>query len=378
MLRRRTSRVCLTVRDTVLSPRTASRRVRYRCLDGLMSAAQHKQGFHDMRPVRIAALAVALSVLAAAPALAAQSPGTASPSSAVHLMLTRQLQAQADAAAAAAVGGAAPGGTSSKLRPNSTGISYHGGPIVVAEKVAAVYWASGTIYNGGPAAGTKGSGSSDGSLVGAFLRSLGGSNYYNINTTYYNGSGTHVSGTLSYSAYWADSNNAPTSGQSVSDSAVQSEIVAGFTNGSLAYDASTVYAVFSANGVNLGGNAFSQYCAYHGDFSWNGNVVLYAVMPYDWTNPSACAVQTTTPNGDPAADTEVNTLAHELEEANTDPQLNAWYDNRGYENADKCAWTFGTTYTTSNGALANMSLGGKNYLVQRNWKNSGSGGCYLQ
>jgi hypothetical protein len=73
----------------------------------------------------------------------------------------------------------------------------------------------------------------------------------------------------------------------------------------------------------------------------------------------------------------VNTLAHEIEEANTDPDLNAWYDRRGYENADKCAWTFGTTYTTANGAKANMSWGGKDWLVQRNWKNVGSGSCAL-
>ena len=43
-------------------------------------------------------------------------------------------------------------------------------------------------------------------------------------------------------------------------------------------------------------------------------------------------------------------IAHELEEAATDPDLNAWYDSRGDENADKCAWTFGTTYTAANGA----------------------------
>ena len=43
-------------------------------------------------------------------------------------------------------------------------------------------------------------------------------------------------------------------------------------------------------------------------------------------------------------------LAHELEESVTDPDLNAWYDSRGGENADKCAWTFGTTYTAANGA----------------------------
>ena len=52
-------------------------------------------------------------------------------------------------------------------------------------------------------------------------------------------------------------------------------------------------------------------------------------------------------------------IAHELEEAATDPDLNAWYDRRGDENADKCAWTFGTTYTAANGAIANMNLGAR-------------------
>ena len=45
-----------------------------------------------------------------------------------------------------------------------------------------------------------------------------------------------------------------------------------------------------------------------------------------------------------------------LEEAVTDPDLNAWYDTRGYENADKCAWTFGATYTVANGGQANLKL----------------------
>ena len=62
-------------------------------------------------------------------------------------------------------------------------------------------------------------------------------------------------------------------------------------------------------------------------------------------------------------------IAHELEETATDPDLNAWYDTRGAENADKCAWTFGAT-TTLNGAKYNMTLGGKNYLIQQNWVNA--------
>ena len=67
----------------------------------------------------------------------------------------------------------------------------------------------------------------------------------------------------------------------------------------------------------------------------------------------------------------------ELEEAVTDPDLNAWYDNRGMENADKCAWTFGTVQTAGNGSKYNMTLGTMNYLIQRNWVNASGGFCAL-
>lgn len=267
-----------------------------------------------------------------------------------------------------------PGGGGGGGQKQNTGIYYHGGPIIQSERVVAIYWAGGTIYNGGPAPNSTGSGSQDGSLVGYFLRNLGGSSYYNINTTYYDGNNVAVANDLSYTGYWATNASAPTSGQSVSDAAIQSEIVSGFTSGALTYDASTVYAVFSGPGVNLGGGFGSSYCAYHGDFTWNGNVVKYAVMPHNYDYPSGCSALSGSPNNDIAADAEVNTLAHELEEANTDPELNAWYDRRGYENADKCAWTFGTTFT-SNGAVANVTIGSKDFLVQRNWVNAGNGGC---
>lgn len=46
------------------------------------------------------------------------------------------------------------------------------------------------------------------------------------------------------------------------------------------------------------------------------------------------------------------------------------------EAAGLSAWTFGTTRGTA-GAKYNMQIGGKNVLIQRNWINSGSGGCQL-
>ena len=71
-------------------------------------------------------------------------------------------------------------------------------------------------------------------------------------------------------------------------------------------------------------------------------------------------------------------IAHELEESVTDPNLNAWYDNAGNENADKCAWTFGATSAASNGSRYNVTLGGHQYLIQQNWVDAASGGCAMK
>lgn len=255
-----------------------------------------------------------------------------------------------------------------------TGINYHGGRVLHGINVVAIYWSrTAAIYQNGPTPGNGLSGTSDNSNVGFFLGHLGGSSYFNINTTYTDGSGP-VPNAITYRGYFADNVNAPSGTQSVSDAQIQAEVVramAAYPN-----DSKTIYLVFTEGKVNLGGGFGTQYCAYHGHFSHTSGDVLFAAQPYNYAYPSACTNGSGSPNNDPGADAEVNTLAHEIEEAATDPDLNAWYDTRGYENADKCAWTWGSTSTAPNGALYNMTLGGRNFLVQRNWINQGSGGCF--
>lgn len=269
-------------------------------------------------------------------------------------------------------------------RPKSggnTGIFYHGGPVLQSgTSVAAIYWAGSTIYNGGPAVGSTGIGAQDGSLVGTFLRNLGGSPYFNINSTYTDGSGNHIVNAVTYTQFWAnDSYNVPSGSQSVSDAQMADMLQYAFNNGKLQYDPNTLYAIFTAGTVNLGGGFGTQYCAYHTHATVTvagvSRTVLYAAMPYDYAYPSGCTAGYASPNNDPAADAEVNTLAHETEETTTDMLGTAWYDRRGYENADKCAWQWGTTHTTSTGGVYNVTIGGNNYLIQQNWVNAGSGGC---
>jgi len=277
-------------------------------------------------------------------------------------------------------GEAKPGGPSTAA--TGTGISYHGGPLLTsATKVAAVYWSSSVIYTGGPTPGTTGSGSGDGSLVGYFLNHIGGSPYFNINSTYYNSAGTHVANVVSYTQFYANNTSVPASGASVSDAAMLSMLQTAFNTGKLTYDSGTLYNIFTKGTVNLGGGFGTQYCAYH---SWGtvtvggvARTVLYSAMPDDYAKPSACSSGLAAANGDPHADAEVSVLVHEIEETTTDMNGNAWYDSVGNENADKCAWNYGSTFTTASGGVANVTLGSKSFLIQQNWVNSGTGGCRI-
>jgi len=266
-------------------------------------------------------------------------------------------------------------------------ISYHGGPIITSQKVIVIYWSNRAIYAGGPTPGTTGPGSSDGSLVGFFLNHLGGSPYYAINTTYYDGNNAHVQNSVNYTRYWASNTNVPAPGSTVSDNGVRAKIIEGFNTGRFSWDPNTVYMVFSDADVNLGGGftpanhaANLQYCAYHSYFVFLNAVqqrllVKYAAMPHaiDMNLPDnvlKCG-NNNSPNDDPAADVEVSFAAHEIEETNTDPFISAWYDRVGdqsIENADKCAYIYGETDTLPNGAEANMTLGGKSFRIQQNWE----------
>ncbi|MEP7065547.1 MAG: hypothetical protein ABI889_05905 [Gemmatimonadota bacterium] len=266
---------------------------------------------------------------------------------------------------------------SNGARPSSgSGIVFHGGRVIAGAnitKVVAIYWGANTIYTG-QASGT-GSGSSDPTLIGSFLRSLGGSPYFNINTTYYDAANASVKNQVTYTSFWTTGSTAAGPSSSPTDADMVNLIQTGFNKGYIAYDPNTVYAIFTGSGVNLGGGFGSQYCAYHTNGSTTKGAVLYAAMPHNQDYPSGCTSALKSPNSDVAANSEVNTLAHEIEETTTDPLGTAWYDRRGYENADKCAWTWGTTKTASNGGVYNMQLGSNFYLVQRNWVNAGSGGC---
>src|SRR5207244_3253285 len=151
-------------------------------------------------------------------------------------------------------------------------------------------------------------------------------------------------------------------------------ILSGALGSTTADAAHGVYFVLTSSDVGESSGFLTSYCGWH-DYTTvtAANDTKYAFIGDASRNLTVCAGQTSaSPNSNPAGDAMVSVIAHELEEAVTDPLINAWYDYRGQENADKCAWNFGTTSTGTDprtGATykSNMELkagSGHRYLIQ--------------
>ena len=242
------------------------------------------------------------------------------------------------------------------------GINYHGGPVML--NTVNIYY----IWYG------NWSGNSATTILTNFGSAIGGSSYEHINSTYYNGSGTHVTGQVHYAGSTTDSYS---QGTSLSDAQIQTVVSNAITKGKLPKDTNAIYFVLTSQDVTASSGFCTQYCGWHTHGTISGSDIKYSFVGNPARCLSSCAAQSTSPNGNAGADGMASILAHEMEEAISDPDLNAWYDTRGEENADKCAWKFGTESTASNGSKYNITLGGKQYLIQQNWVNASGGYCAM-
>ncbi len=247
---------------------------------------------------------------------------------------------------------------------SGNGIFYHGGPLILGGTNVYYIWYGNWTNNTAT------------TILNDLASNIGGSPYFNINTTYYNGSNVHVANKVTNGNSTITTDNY-SQGTSLTDAGVQTIVANAINGGALPKDANAVYFVLTSADVNETSGFCTQYCGWHTHATINGSDIKYSFVGNPDRCPSACEAQTTGPNGNAGADGMASVIAHELEEATTDPDLNAWYDRRGYENADKCAWTFGTTSTASNGALYNVTLGSRQYLIQRNWVNAAGGYCSM-
>jgi hypothetical protein len=252
------------------------------------------------------------------------------------------------------------------------GINYNGGPVLKGSPVP-IY----IIWYGNWNGGAKPSDSQvTVTAIQGFLSStsLGGSSYEAINTTYGDNTG-NVSGHLNFSGAVNDNYSA---GTKFGDRSLPGIVSRGMANG-LPNDPNGIYVVLTSSDVNETSGFCRTYCGFHTHGTINGSDIKYAFIGNVDKCQSGCEIQSTGPNS-PAAgvggiDGIANVLTHETEEAITDPDLNAWFDSSGNEDADKCNFKFGPTQIAPNGSKFNQTFGGKNWMIQMEWENSRGGGC---
>jgi hypothetical protein len=229
---------------------------------------------------------------------------------------------------------------------------FHNGAIMTSASVQAIFW--GTSWSNSTFVSDKITG------LTSFYNGIGGSRYIATNTEY-----TGTNGQVT---------TAVTNGASVTDLTPAGSRDPG-SSGVLAEVARTIahpvangyYPVYTDIPRGSAG-----YCAWHSYGTINGTPVQFAFF-FNLDGDSGCDPGSTVAGHSQGVAALANVSGHELSEALTDPRNGGWYDSRGAENADKCAWTF-------NG---DEPLNGSTWKIQGNWSNAAynaksgytAGGC---
>jgi hypothetical protein len=228
----------------------------------------------------------------------------------------------------------------------ATPLLYHGGPVQSAPtQVGAIYW--GTSWGNSTFKGDKVSG------LDTLYSNVGGTGYAHTNSEYTDGSGNHVNTTsitqlADVTDLSATPSGAPTTAQ------VLAEVAKATGNKPVA---NAYYPVYSDRPRGTAG-----YCAWHSAGTINGTPVQFGFF-FNLDGDPGCDPGDPSTTHSQGLEALANVTGHELSEMLTDPKLNAWYDQQGNENADKCAWTFS----------GYVSIGGQNWKIQGNWSNAASG-----
>jgi hypothetical protein len=243
--------------------------------------------------------------------------------------------------------------------PAGLPLSYGGGAVEVTSTNYAIFWDP-ARYSYNPTYPT---------LVQRFLGDVGGSSVYNTLTEYYgtvNGVKTPIRNVVAFGGSTFDTTPFPAGG--VTDADLQAAVKRAIAANGWPTGIGNNYIVYTGQG----GETAASYCAYHSVVAVNGVTTPYADELYG--GQSGCTTPTS-PNGNPAADSIINTTSHEVWETITDPNLgDGWTALSGDEGSDECNFMFGTT----DAGGADLRVNGHGYIVQQEWRNSKSPfGCVM-
>jgi hypothetical protein len=210
----------------------------------------------------------------------------------------------------------------------------------------------------------------------------GNQNVYSVATQYDDSAHVHIQYQSTFGGSYVDHDPLPANGcddgldqYCLTDPQLQNEIQTVLTAKGWHGGLDHIFFLVTPNGVGSCFSASGQcstdtFCAYHSAFTNSSNEdVIYANEPYEAPLPGCTGVTQGFPN-DADADTTVNTISHEHNEAITDPFGNGWIATDGNENGDLCAFGFGTALgTASNGQPYNQLINNHPYSLQQEWSN---------
>jgi len=264
-------------------------------------------------------------------------------------------------------------------------LEYHGGPVMPANTNYPLYWDP----SGAPAypAGYE-------SGLNKYFEDLahdsgGEQNTDSVLTQYGDSSGEFANYNAHFGGAILDTDPYPANGCTaapicLTDEQLQTELKKYLAAHKLPTDLEHEYFMLTPPGVEScfdaaghecsAGTKHAAYCAYHGDISVGGGVIVYAEDPY--VDGLGCDIGEEHPNENPSDATIGGGLSHEHSESVTDPELDAWFDRNGEEVGDKCrtfveATEFGEPLGKApDGAKYNQLIDGDEYWYQQEWSNA--------
>lgn len=249
----------------------------------------------------------------------------------------------------------------------TNGIDYHGGPVMLGPHHVYFIWYGDWSQNNAT------------TILPKFIGNLNHTAYFNIDSTYSDASGQSIGSDVTLNGQVFDNYS---QGPVLSDTGLSNSVSRTLQNGTLPTDANGIYFVLSSADVDqkgVNGEFCVDFCGFHRHATLNGTDIKFAFVGNSARCLSNCASPNLGigPNGNAGADAMASIMAHELNETVTDPDLNAWFDSSGNEVGDKCNFIFGSVFTAPNGAPANVTLGDREFLIQKNWINLAGGFCTI-
>jgi hypothetical protein len=230
---------------------------------------------------------------------------------------------------------------SHSLGGNNPDMSYHGGAIMPSTVSEAIFW--GPSWANSAFVGDKITG------LDSWYTGFNNSNYAKTSDEY-TGSNGQVGPSVTHNGHLIDLS---TAANGSSTAAIVAEVCKEITN-----PVSNGYYPVYVDGKR--GNA--GYCAYH-TFGSCGTVTVQVAFFFNLDGDGGCDPGDTSGLHSQGLAALANVSGHELSEARTDPASpGAWYDKRGAENGDKCAWTFNVPLVT----FSNNSK----WKIQGEWSNN--------